>query len=69
MRKIKRMKMNAYLENSRRAICDSIKRVPPEQAELRRDLIWALTELDAFRHGALQNCDKCGYEETMPEGP
>lgn len=63
------MKMNAYLENSRRAICDSIKRVPPQNAELRRDLIWALTELDAFRHGSLQNCDKCGYEEKLPEGP
>lgn len=63
------MKMNAYLENCRRAICDSIKRVPPEQAELRRDLFWALMELDAFRHGALQNCPQCGFEEKLTEGP
>ena len=67
--------MNAYLENCRLRICDAIKQIQTDvetsgtvKADVRRDLIQALTELDAFRHGALQNCSQCSYEETL-EGP
>lgn len=63
------MKFNAYLENSRISICAAMKLSKPEQAELRKELTFALTELDAFRHGTLQNCDKCGWEENLKEGP
>jgi hypothetical protein len=68
-----RMKINAYLENSRMAICDAIKLCnlffgSEIDIPLRRELIFALTELDAFRHGHLQNCDKCGNTENV-EGP
>lgn len=71
------MKINAYLENCRQAICDAIKQTENELDgkptnngyTVRRELVFALHELDAFRHGTLQNCEsKCGYEETL-KGP
>lgn len=63
----RRMRINAYLENCRSRICDVIRALPP--SEPRTDAIQALTELDAFRHGALQKCQTCSYEEPWPEGP
>ena len=64
------MKINAYLENCRMAICDALRLAgQQDHPELRKELIFALNELDAFRHGTLQHCDKCGYEGKEPEGP
>jgi len=50
------MKTNPYLENSRQAICDAITEVRAGKFDgpLMRNLAFALTELDAFRHGELQ---------------
>ena len=50
------MKTNPYLENSRQAICDAITEVRAGRLDgpLMRILAFALTELDAFRHGDLQ---------------
>ena len=52
------MKDNCYLLNCRRNLCDAIDKAGVNNP-IRRDLIQALTELDAFRHGQLQRCDKC----------
>lgn len=51
-----KMKTNPYLENSRQAICDAIAEVRGGRIDgpLLRNLAFALTELDAFRHGDLQ---------------
>lgn len=52
------MKTNAYLENARQAICEIIGKVKSNGCtnnnELRKEAVFALTELDAFRHGELQ---------------
>ena len=50
------MKTNPYLENSRQAICDAITDVRSKTFDgpLLRNLAFALTELDAYRHGELQ---------------
>jgi hypothetical protein len=68
------MRINAYLENCRANICNAIRQIQTDVerhgqpcSDNRRDLIQALTELDAFRHGALQNCAQCSYEETQAE--
>lgn len=60
------MRINAYLENCRTNICNAIRQIQTDVerhgqpcSDNRRDLIQALTELDAFRHGALQ----CSYDE------
>lgn len=65
------MKINAYLENCRTNICNAIRQIQTDVerhgqpcSDNRRDLIQALTELDAFRHGALQKCSQCGYVES-----
>lgn len=66
------MRTNAYLENCRANICNAIRQIQADVerhgqpcSDNRRDLIQALTELDAFRHGALQKCEHCGHEEQI----
>lgn len=58
------VKENAYLLNCRNSICEALKvldsaPVPVDVLSARRDMIFAIHELDAFRHGKLQKCDKC----------
>jgi len=62
------MKINAYLENCRLSLCNAIKLTNDDKLlHIRTELIFALHELDAFRHGRLQYCDTCGEEEKQPE--
>ena len=66
------MKINCYLENTRRCICDAIQKITDEpgyNTEARRDMVQALTELDAFRHGKLQSCSHCPDVVGPEEGP
>ena len=61
------MKINASLENCRRLLCEIAETAPPTPN--RAKVIRAIEELDSFRHGKFQDCEKCGYEEKTDVGP
>lgn len=54
------MKTNAYLTNARKFLCDAVNGIKHGRPhEALRDAIQAITELDSFTHGRLQQCDHC----------
>jgi hypothetical protein len=68
------MKENAYLLNCRHHIVCALK-ATSEGTMMRVELAQALTELDAYRHGQLQKCDKCAdliemdlFGDAIPPG-
>lgn len=64
------MKENASLLNCRNAICDALNAIPTsDKTTVRRDLVFAISELDAFRHGRLQKCDTCPDTMESEDGP
>lgn len=72
------MKTNASIENSRSAICEALNALGGKSgqpfgreyqlAAARRFMVFALTEMDSFRHGPLQQCNQCGQEDEL-HGP
>ena len=66
------MRTNASLENARNLLCDSLRDLrlvtgdnTPEKVICQTaymNIIYALQELDSFRHGKLQKCLICGEE-------
>lgn len=62
------MKENASLLNCRQGLVNALNVVPKSDTLIRKELIFALSELDAYRHGQLQKCDKCP-DMGEPKGP